>query len=461
MDKLLFTGGSGFLGYNIRPALEREYDVVHSLGIGENDDIKYNLAKEVPPINTHYDVVLHAAGKAHTVPNTEAEAQVFYDVNYQGTVNLCKALENAGIPKALVFISTVAVYGCEFGELIDETHPLNGDSPYAKSKIMAEEYLTKWCSEHNVVLGILRPSLLAGKNAPGNLGAMVNGIKKGFYLNIAGGRVKKSVLMAEDIANLELRPTYVSVVDDTGIGNDVIEKLKRHKVNTDYIVRTPDGLGTWLAIFDNNGDVVASISKRPDLSPIKEVIDKYGDEIISNSDSVVVEIDMEADLLKQIFDLAEKYHKQIFAVVSNMSIAMERRDLISRVSCVVCNDQEASLLFSEDYDGVDIDLLQKRLVHNIANADIEKIVVTLGDRGAIYADKNGDYGFCPPQKVDVIDTTGAGDSFFAGIAVGLTYGKSLRESCSIGTRLASAVIATKENVSPRFQPAEFGLPSKD
>ena len=202
MQKLLFTGGSGFLGYNIRPVLEREYDVVHSLGIGENDDIKYNLAKEVPPINTHYDVVLHAAGKAHTVPKTEAEKQVFYDVNYQGTVNLCKALENAGVPKALVFISTVAVYGCEFGELITEEHPLEGDSPYAESKIMAEKYLTEWCASHGVVLGILRPSLLAGRNAPGNLGAMVNGVKKGFYLNIAGGKVKKSVLMAEDIARL-------------------------------------------------------------------------------------------------------------------------------------------------------------------------------------------------------------------------------------------------------------------
>jgi nucleoside-diphosphate-sugar epimerase len=67
---------------------------------------------------------------------------------------------------------------------------------------MAEKYLTEWCSSHNVTLGILRPSLLAGKNAPGNLGAMVNGIKKGFYMNIAGGKVVKSILMAEDIAHL-------------------------------------------------------------------------------------------------------------------------------------------------------------------------------------------------------------------------------------------------------------------
>lgn len=201
MRKLLFTGASGFLGYNIRPILEKSYDV-HTIGLTDDDDIRFNIAKDVPPINTHYDVVLHAAGKAHTVPKTEAEKQVFFDVNYQGTVNLCKALEKAGTPKMLIFISTVAVYGCEYGELIDETHPLNGDTPYAKSKIMAEEYLTKWCLDNNVRLGILRPSLLAGKNAPGNLGAMVNSIRKGFYMNIAGGKVRKSVLMAEDIARL-------------------------------------------------------------------------------------------------------------------------------------------------------------------------------------------------------------------------------------------------------------------
>lgn len=213
MKKLLFTGASGFLGYNIRPLLEKSYDV-HTIGLTDDDDIKFNIAKDVPPINTHYDVVLHAAGKAHTVPKTTAEAQVFFDVNYHGTVNLCDALERAGIPMSLVFISTVAVYGCEYGDMITEDHPLNGDSPYAKSKIMAEEYLIGWCKRHHVILTILRPSLLAGVNAPGNLGAMVNGIQKGFYLNIAGGKAKKSVLMAEDIARL-----LPLVVDKGGIYN--------------------------------------------------------------------------------------------------------------------------------------------------------------------------------------------------------------------------------------------------
>lgn len=201
MKTLLFTGGTGFLGHNIRPLLEELYYVV-TCGISPDDMVNANLAREVPVFDQHFDLVLHACGKAHVVPKTEAEKQAFYDVNYQGTVNLCTALEKVGIPKVLVFISTVAVYGCEFGEMITEEHSLEGDSPYAKSKIMAEEYLTEWCAKNGVVLGILRPSLLAGRNAPGNLGAMVSGIQKGFYLNIAGGKVKKSVLMADDIARL-------------------------------------------------------------------------------------------------------------------------------------------------------------------------------------------------------------------------------------------------------------------
>ena len=201
MKRLLFTGASGFLGNNILSLLKETYSV-DTIGLTDADDIKINMADAAPDLNAHYDVVLHAAGKAHTVPRTKEEEKVFYDVNYTGTIHLCDALEKVGAPKSLVFISTVAVYGCEKGELIDETHPLNGTSPYADSKKQAEKYLTDWCGERGVNLTILRPSLLAGRNAPGNLGSMVDGIRKGFYLNIAGGKAKKSVLMAEDIARL-------------------------------------------------------------------------------------------------------------------------------------------------------------------------------------------------------------------------------------------------------------------
>lgn len=202
MDKLLFTGGTGFLGKNIRPILERSYEIT-TCGITQDDMIKANLAMDVPVLDKHYDIVLHACGKAHVVPKTEAEKQAFYDINYTGTMHLCEALEKVGVPKSLVFISTLNVYGDAPGNNdTEDSRQLVGDSPYSDSKIKAEQYLTEWCKKNKVTLGILRPSLLAGKEAPGNLGAMVHGIKSGAYLSIAGGKARKSVLMADDIANL-------------------------------------------------------------------------------------------------------------------------------------------------------------------------------------------------------------------------------------------------------------------
>lgn len=201
MEKLLFTGGTGFLGRNIKPILDRSYEVT-TIGIMDTDMIKADFVSDIPQLTERYDIVLHAAGKAHTIPKTEAEKKAFYDINYIGTIHLCEALEQVGLPKALVFISTMSVYGDVYGNMNTEATPLCGDSPYADSKIKAEQYLTEWCNKNNVVLGILRPSLLAGMDAPGNLGAMINGIRTGAYLSIAGGKAKKSVLMVDDIAHL-------------------------------------------------------------------------------------------------------------------------------------------------------------------------------------------------------------------------------------------------------------------
>ena len=269
------------------------------------------------------------------------------------------------------------------------------------------------------------------------------------------GGVSRNVV--EDIANVELRPTFVSLVDRSGIGADVVRKLRDHKVNTDYIRVTDDGMGTWLAVFDNDGDVVAAISKRPDLSPLVDILEEHGDEIIRDADSIALEIDMDKAVTKKVFALAEKYGKQVYALVSNMSIAIKRRDLLRSVHCLVCNQQEAGILFSENYDHCSPEELRDIVADRIKAAQIGRVVVTMGGQGAVWATLDGDCGLCPAKKVSVKDTTGAGDAFFSGIIMGLTYGKSMAEACEIGTRLAAAVITTAENVCPRFLPSEFGL----
>ena len=263
--------------------------------------------------------------------------------------------------------------------------------------------------------------------------------------------------VAEDIANCELRPTFVSLVDDSGTGVDVVRKLKSHRVNTDYIRKTRNGMGTWLAVFNDDGDVAASISQRPNLLPIAHTLEQDGDEIFQNADSVVIEIDMDKEIVKRVFQYARKYQKDVYAVVSNMSIAVERRDFLQQTSCFVCNQQEMGILFSDDYSEKTPEELQKILALKIRSARIPRMIVTMGAQGAVYASCDGDQGACPGRKVDVKDTTGAGDAFFAGVTIGLTYGKTMAEACEIGTRLAASVICTSENVCPRFLPSEFGI----
>ena len=269
------------------------------------------------------------------------------------------------------------------------------------------------------------------------------------------GGVARNVV--EDIANIELRPTFLSIVDDTPMGEAVLQKLRNHKVNTEYVLTRPDGMGTWLAVFDNNGDVAGSISKRPNMYPIAELLEEKGDEIFSQVPSVVLEIGLDKEIVKGTLSLAKKHKVKTFALVANMSIAAERRDLLQQFDCVICNQQEAGILFLDDYEDKTPDEMRDILAERITAANIPSMVVTMGGDGAVYATLQGEKGVCPARKVQVKDTTGAGDSFCAGVAIGMTYGKTMAEAVEIGTTLAASVITSSENVCPRFRPEELGL----
>ena len=118
---------------------------------------------------------------------------------------------------------------------------------------------------------------------------------------------------------------------------------------------------------------------------------------------------------------------------------------------------EAGLFFADDFEGMKPEKLAQELQKRVRAACLKSMVVTMGSEGAVWAETGGGYGFCPAIKVNVCDTSGAGDAFCAGVSIGLSYGKSLAEACVIGSRLASATITVPESVCPRFRPSELGL----
>ncbi|MCZ4224357.1 NAD-dependent epimerase/dehydratase family protein [Pedobacter rhodius] len=200
--RILLTGATGFLGL----AIQRHFEGHEVVTVGRSNCEVIAHLEKVIPVLPEADLVIHAAGKAHSVPKTKAQEKEFFDVNVKGTENLLKTLErSATLPESFVFISSIAVYGAEEGILIDESFPLSANDAYGKSKIGAEKLIIDWCELNKINCTILRLPLLAGSNPPGNLRAMIKGIQKGYYVNIAGGKAKKSMVMREDVVSIILK----------------------------------------------------------------------------------------------------------------------------------------------------------------------------------------------------------------------------------------------------------------
>ena len=205
MTKILLTGSSGFLGKEIGSYLTSN-NSIFNLNRGSGD-YKIDLGKLTPFFNSHFDIVIHAAGKAHSQPKTQKEKNDFFEVNIRGTENLLKGL-NTDI-HSFIFISSVSVYGLTSGKLINEESQLLAKDPYGLSKIGAEKLVQEWCYKNNTKCLILRLPLVAGANPPGNLASMIKGIRRGYYFNVDGGLAQKSIVLLSDISKYLLKASEV------------------------------------------------------------------------------------------------------------------------------------------------------------------------------------------------------------------------------------------------------------
>ncbi|MDR6762512.1 nucleoside-diphosphate-sugar epimerase [Flavobacterium sp. 2755] len=256
--KALITGSSGFLGKIIKENLKDYsiYDLNRNSG-----NYRCSLEKEIPDFKERFDLIIHAAGKAHSVPKTELEKELFNEVNYIGTQNLLNALDKSGFPKYFIFISSVSVYGLDSGELINEEKSLLANDPYGLSKIKSEILVENWCEENNIICTILRLPLLVGKDAPGNLGAMVRSIKKGYYFNIGGGRAKKSMVLALDVAKIIPKVAEIGGTYNLTDGFHPNFYQLSEVIALSYKKKRPKNLPLFIAkIMGKMGDLLGSFS---------------------------------------------------------------------------------------------------------------------------------------------------------------------------------------------------------
>lgn len=271
------------------------------------------------------------------------------------------------------------------------------------------------------------------------------------------GGVARNV--AVNMANLGAEVEFVTMLDDDSLGREARLSLRGAGVKLTHAVSTPDkGMGMWLAVFNEKGDLAGSVSHMPDASPIERLFDEKGEEIIRSCRGVALEIDLSEKVSERVFELAERFDKPVYAIVANMSVILRRPDFMARTACVILNEIEAGRLFGREIRALSPEETLEAVSEAASAMGIRSIVVTMGARGAVYLDaENGLRGVCPAVPCRVVDTTGAGDAFFSAVVESLARGMRLDDAVTCGARLASMTVSTSESTCPHVDEHFFGI----
>lgn len=221
VSRVLVTGAAGFLGSAIvRQAVNAGLSVIATDRIvrPKSTGLDFYLADILDPISLFkifdgVECVCHVAGLVHSLSKSKALEKSFYDVNVVGTENVVHAAAGAGV-RHVVFISSISVYGgVAHGQ--DEEAKCHPESPYAESKLQAEQSLIDRCLKEGMNLTILRLATLYGEGDSGNVARLIQSIDRGRFLWVGKGKNLKSLLYCEDAAGacIEVIKTPVSGIN--------------------------------------------------------------------------------------------------------------------------------------------------------------------------------------------------------------------------------------------------------
>lgn len=202
--KVLVTGANGFLGYNLCKVLIYSGWRITALGRtpisnGPWDNfIKYDLKNDIPIDILHgssYELVIHCAAKVHDINSTSSTLQEHIKINTNGTKKII-ALSRRLNSTHFIFLSSCSVYGREGHEVLNETSPVAPKTPYGISKLEAEMLVANAGFKH---FTILRPALIYGPNAKGNLEKMMTAIERGNFPPVPDTHNRRSMVCLYDV----------------------------------------------------------------------------------------------------------------------------------------------------------------------------------------------------------------------------------------------------------------------
>ncbi|MEZ7172785.1 ribokinase [Sporosarcina sp. OR05] len=285
-------------------------------------------------------------------------------------------------------------------------------------------------SNNIVVVGSMNMDIVMSAERLPKIGETILGEK---VVYLPGG---KGANQAVCMARLQGDVTMVGAVGNDEFGRSLKDQMESNGVKTDFI-RVVDGVQTGIAnIFHVNRDNCITVIPGANYTVTKERITKEVVQAIAAADVLVVQLEIPLETVQYVLGIAKQHG--VKTILNPAPAQFLSPELLSLVDYLTPNETEFELLTGE-HSTTDEEL--SALMLKWESTYHHTLIVTLGERGcAILEDDQ--LVITPPPKVEVVDTTGAGDSFNGALAVGISTGKSLKETVDFAVKV-SALAVTK------------------
>ena len=251
---------------------------------------------------------------------------------------------------------------------------------------------------------------------------------------LSKGNGGKGANQAAAAALLGAGVTFLGRVGDDGLGEPLVEALADKGVDTSLIEASPGwSTGTAFITLTPDGENAITVAPGANRSLTADDVDDASD-VIGDARVLVAQMEVPLEVVLRAVEVALR--QKIRALVNLAPMREVPRGLLEKLDPLVVNEHEAAFLLGERVEGVDGAL---SAAPELLALGPKSAVITLGKDGAVFSDGDST-GHVLSPKVEVVDTTGAGDAFVGALAVRLAKNDSLEDAVAYAARAGAAAV---------------------